>query len=120
MPDIVSEACSRSYYSCSEIGVYDEPWPRCCAGVRTPRLTVNGEALRVVTRRAHGTVALLACHYSEALHGLSCGRQGAGTTRADKSLLREVKINLKQSQLSRLPVSSSKVCVPSTLQLPKI
>ncbi len=77
VPDIVSEACSRSYYSCSEVGVYKESWPRCCAGVCAPRLTVNGKVLGAVTRRAHGTVALPPCQDSKALPGLSCGRQKA-------------------------------------------
>ncbi len=77
MPDIVSEACSQSYYSCSEVGVYDEPWHHCCTGIRTSRLTVTGEALGAVTRIAHGTMALPPCQDSKALHGLSCGRQKA-------------------------------------------
>jgi hypothetical protein len=47
--------------SCSEVGVYDEPWPSCYAGVRTPRLTETCEALGAVTRMAHGTMALPAC-----------------------------------------------------------
>jgi hypothetical protein len=49
--------------------------PICCAGVRTSRLTMTGEALGVVTRIAHGTMALPPSQDSEALHGLSCGRQ---------------------------------------------
>ncbi len=55
--------------------VYDEPRPHCCAGVRTSRLTVLGETLGIVTTRAHRTVALPPCQDSEALHGLSCGKQ---------------------------------------------
>ncbi len=51
--------------------------PVCCVGVRTLRLTVTSEALGVVTRIAHATMALPPCQDSEALHGLSCGRQKA-------------------------------------------
>ncbi len=48
-------------FSCSEVGVYNKPWPRYCAGVRTPRLTESFEALGAVTRIGHGTMALPAC-----------------------------------------------------------
>jgi hypothetical protein len=67
--DIVSKACSQSCYSWSEVGVYDKPWPLCCIGVRISRLTVNGEALEAVTRRAHGTMALPPCPDNKALSG---------------------------------------------------